>query len=146
MYTAARHVDLHVELDLLLAGVLREEVTRDGWWLLLRGRHRQQPLQPRCADEQPRSAVSPSPDKVLRVASVSRSFGTERHFRAVPRIYPALRAPVPASATSSSGTAVPSVSHFAGSPAPLSSAGGTVCIVGRWSHPCVLYREGREGM
>ena len=37
--------------------------------------------------------------------------------------------PVPASATSSPGTAVPSVSAPALTAAPLSSAGGTVCIV-----------------
>ena len=77
------------------------------------------------------------------MASVSRSFGTERHFRAVPRIYPALRAPVPASATKSPGTAVPSVSHFAGRPVPLSSAGGTVCIVAQLHVDRAPLRVGR---
>jgi hypothetical protein len=42
--------------------------------------------------------------------------------------------PVPASATSSPGTAVPSVSAPALTAAPLSSAGGTVCIVARFTY------------
>ena len=48
--------------------------------------------------------------------------------------------PVPASATSSPGTAVPSVSAPALTAAPLSSAGGTVCIVG--THPPATHRAG----